>query len=160
MYLNKSKPLLLKDKKLASQSVSPGSASHSTQETPPLGPDYEGLVRFLVEPFLESPEALSVDCEISSSRQRVWVRLAFDVGDKGRVYGRGGRNLQAINQVLTAVARAAGHSLYLDVYGGFKDAEENNGSPAPIMAKSRTVAKPQGRGSPILKPSRKSQSPD
>ncbi|MGK7904773.1 MAG: KH domain-containing protein [Hormoscilla sp.] len=146
MYLNKSKPLPLpqKDKKLASQSP---------------GPDYAGLVRFLVEPFLESPGALSVDCEISSSSQRVWIRLAFDVADKGRVYGRGGRNLQAINQLLTAVARAAGHSLYLDVYDGFKDAEENNDSPAP-MPKSKKVVKPQGRGAPILKPSRKSQSPE
>jgi len=124
------------------------------------GPDYEELVRFLVEPFLESPEALSVDCEISSSGPRVWIRLAFDVADKGRVYGRGGRNLQAINQVLTAVARASGQSVYLDVYGGFKEAEENNGSAAPIMPKSRTVAKPQGRGAPILKPSRRSQSPE
>ncbi|MBC6453452.1 MAG: KH domain-containing protein [Hormoscilla sp. SP5CHS1] len=124
------------------------------------GPDYAGLVQFLVEPFLESPEALSVDCEKSSSRQRVWIRLAFDVADKGRVYGRGGRNLQAINKVLTAAARAAGHSLYLDVYGGFKEAEENNGSAGPIIPKGRTVAKHQGRGSPILKPSRKSQSPD
>lgn len=124
------------------------------------GPDYAGLVRFLVEPFLESPEALSVDCEISSSSQRVWIRLAFDVADKGRVYGRGGRNLQAINKVLTAAARAAGHSLYLDVYGGFKEAEENNDASAPIMPKGRTVAKPKGRGSPILKPSRKSQSVD
>ncbi|MBC6477382.1 MAG: KH domain-containing protein [Hormoscilla sp. GM7CHS1pb] len=147
MYSNKSKPLPLpqKDKKMASQSR---------------GPDYEELVRFLVEPFLESPEALSVDCEISSSGPRVWIRLAFDVADKGRVYGRGGRNLQAINQVLTAVARASGQSVYLDVYGGFKEAEENNGSAAPIMPKSRTVAKPQGRGAPILKPSRRSQSPE
>jgi len=146
MYLNKSKPLPLpqKDKK---------------EETPG-GPDYSGLVRFLVAPFLESPETLSVDCEIVSSGPRVWIRLAFDLADKGRVYGRGGRNLQAINQVLTAVAQAAGHSVYLDVYGGFKEAEENNGSAGPIMPKSRTVAKPQGRGGPILKPSRKSQSPD
>ncbi|MCY7322692.1 MAG: KH domain-containing protein, partial [Phormidesmis sp. CAN_BIN36] len=49
-------------------------------------PDYVGLVRFLIQPFLEAPDSLKVDCEISS-RSRVWVRLAFEDIDKGRVLG-------------------------------------------------------------------------
>jgi hypothetical protein len=80
-------------------------------------PDFTNLVRFLVKPFLEEPESLKVDCEISRSRSRVWVRLAFEGSDKGRVFGRGGRNIQAIRVVLDAAAKLAGYSAYLDIYG-------------------------------------------
>lgn len=79
-------------------------------------PDYFGLVMFLVGPFLESPDSLSIDCEQSNHNQRVWIRLAFEGMDKGRVFGRGGRNLQAIRQVLQTAAIAAGQSLHLDIY--------------------------------------------
>lgn len=95
-------------------------------------PDYAGLVRFLVQPFLESPGSLSVDCEISANTARIWIRVAFDSVDKGRVFGRGGRNIQAIRSVIAAAALAAGHSVYLDIYGsqaqdreGMSDSEEN-----------------------------------
>lgn len=101
-------------------------------------PDYAGLVRFLVEPFLELPESLKVDCEVSPSRGKVWVRVAFEGVDKGRVFGRGGRNIQAIRSVLEAAARAAGYSAYLDVFGssaqgtdGDHDREDVATSPPP-----------------------------
>lgn len=81
-------------------------------------PDYAGLVNFLVQPFLESKNSLKVHCEISASRPRVWIRLAFEGEDKGRVFGRGGRNIQAIRTTIEAAASAAGQSVYLDIYGG------------------------------------------
>ena len=80
-------------------------------------PDYPGLVRFLIEPFLESASSLSIDCEISENSSRVWIRIAFEGEDKGRVFGRGGRNIQVIKTVVAAAAACAGHSAYLDVYG-------------------------------------------
>jgi predicted RNA-binding protein YlqC (UPF0109 family) len=80
-------------------------------------PDYESLIRFLVLPFLESPDALRLDCEVSPSKTKVWVRLAFEGVDKGRVFGRGGRNIQAIRTILSAIAQLAGQSIHLDVYG-------------------------------------------
>jgi predicted RNA-binding protein YlqC (UPF0109 family) len=80
-------------------------------------PDYLGLLRFLVSPFLESPESLRVDCERLQNQSKVWLRMAFDDPEKGRVYGRGGRNIQAIRKVLDATARLAGESVYLDIYG-------------------------------------------
>ncbi|XPM56973.2 MAG: KH domain-containing protein [Leptolyngbya sp. IPPAS B-1204] len=80
-------------------------------------PDYEGLVRFLVQPFLDSPDSLRIDCEISPRTMRVLVRLAIEGEDKGRVFGRGGRNIQAVRTVLQAVAQAAGHSAHLEVFG-------------------------------------------
>ncbi|BAY90597.1 MULTISPECIES: KH domain-containing protein [unclassified Tolypothrix] len=86
-------------------------------QSPAARPNYEGLVKFLVQPFLESPESLSVDCEISQSLQKAWIRIAFDTTDKGKVFGRGGRNIQAIRTVIAAAAEIAGQSVYLDIYG-------------------------------------------
>jgi predicted RNA-binding protein YlqC (UPF0109 family) len=93
----------------------PESVSNPT--SPSDVPDFSELVSFLVRPFLERPESIRVDCELSPSRRKVWVRLAFDADDKGRVFGRGGRNIQAIRTVLSAAAQAAGYAAYLDVYG-------------------------------------------
>jgi predicted RNA-binding protein YlqC (UPF0109 family) len=70
-----------------------------------------------MQPFLESPESLSVDCEMYHTRKRAWIRIAFESTDKGKVFGRGGRNIQAIRTVIAAAAEAAGHSVYLDIYG-------------------------------------------
>lgn len=79
-------------------------------------PDYVELVKFLIQPFLESPNSLSVDCE-SVSTSRVWIRVAFEGEDKGRVFGRGGRNIHNIRTVIAAAAALSGHSVYLDIYG-------------------------------------------
>lgn len=79
-------------------------------------PDYSGLLQFLLTPFLESPRSLSVDCELIKHNRRVWVRVAIEGGDKGKVYGRGGRNLQAIRTALETAATAAGQSLHIEIY--------------------------------------------
>ncbi|BAS56956.1 MULTISPECIES: KH domain-containing protein [Leptolyngbya] len=91
----------------------------------PVTPDYAGLIRFLVEPFLETPDALKIDCEVLANRSRIWIRLAFEGTDKGRVFGRGGRNVQAIRTTIEGVAKAAGQTVNLDVYGsGREDSED------------------------------------
>ncbi len=91
---------------------------HKTQIVSPTSPDYLKLISFLVEPLLEVPDALSIDCEEIKSTQRVWIRVAVDEVDKGKVYGRGGRNIQAIQTVLTTAASKVGKTLYLEVYEG------------------------------------------
>lgn len=103
-----------------------------------LTPDYETLIRFLIQPFLESPDALKLDCEVSQARMRVWIRLAFEGSDKGRVFGRGGRNIQAIRTVLEAIAKMRGYSVHLDVfgtsasgYGGDGEEREDGDKPVP-----------------------------
>lgn len=80
-------------------------------------PDYHQLVQFLVEPLLESPESLSIDCEALNDQKRVYIRVAFEGEDKGRIFGRGGRNLQAIRTVIDTAALGAAQSAYLEVYG-------------------------------------------
>ncbi len=101
-------------------------------------PDYAGLIRFLIQPFLETPNALKVDCEFLANRSRVWVRLAFEGTDKGRVFGRGGRNLQAIRTVIDGVAKSAGQSVVLDIYG----------SQSRDESEDRPPSRPPSRGAP------------
>jgi predicted RNA-binding protein YlqC (UPF0109 family) len=84
-------------------------------------PDYVGMVRFLMAPLLENTDSLRIDCETSGTPLKVWVRVAFDSQERGRVFGRGGRNIQAIRTVLRAMAALSGHVAHLDVYGGATD---------------------------------------
>lgn len=112
-------------------------------------PDYGGLVTFLVQPFLESRESLKVDCEISASRPRVWIRVAFEGEDKGRVFGRGGRNIQAIRTAIEAAASAVGQSVYLDIYGGA--VLDYDGGPPPSRTGTRTPP-PRSSVAPKLSP--------
>ncbi len=80
-------------------------------------PDYMELVSFLLEPFLEDPQSLSIHCEQVASTKKLWLRVAFDANDKGKVFGRGGRNIQAIRTVLNTAATNVNQSIYLDIYG-------------------------------------------
>ena len=119
-------------------------------------PDYTGLVQFLVQPFLESPKSLSVDCEQSNQNRRVWIRLAFEGTDQGRVYGRGGRNIQAIRRVLETAAAAAGQSLYLDIYENYSNRSvrlKNDDS-----GKKQERRRPRSSHSALPKPSVKPRS--
>nr|WP_211175901.1 KH domain-containing protein [Brasilonema sp. UFV-L1] len=95
-------------------------------KSPTTSPDYVGLVRFLMQPFLDYPQSLSIDCEMSYTRNRAWIRIAFESSDKGKVFGRGGRNIQAIRTVIAASAQAAGHSVYLDIYGSTAGSREDS----------------------------------
>jgi predicted RNA-binding protein YlqC (UPF0109 family) len=107
-------------------------------------PDFAGLVKFLVKPFLEAPQSLSVDCEVSPRRGRVLVRLAFEGEDKGRVFGRGGRNIQAIRTVLQAVAQTVGYSAHLDVYGSHANSREGEADDtSPPRSQPRRPPKPR-----------------
>lgn len=117
-------------------------------------PDYVGLVRFLIQPFLESPNSLSVDCEISPNTARVWLRVAFEGEDKGRVFGRGGRNIQAIRTVIAAAATTAGHSVYLDIYGsGAADREGMSGlDQEERVAQTKSPPRRVNGPKPVVKP--------
>ena len=90
-------------------------------------PDYSKIVRFLLEPLVEKPESVKVDCEKLDSSDKVWVRVAFEQDDKGSVFGRGGRNLKAIQTVLNISATEANHKVYLDVYGSSRDDNSGGG---------------------------------
>ncbi len=123
-------------------------------QSPTTSPDYVGLVRFLIEPFLESPESLSVDCEISHALNKVWIRIAFESTDKGKVFGRGGRNIQAIRTVVAAAAKTVGQSVYLDIYGSTTDREGTSADEDKQTQLPSPKSKPK-RGNtpkPVVKP--------
>ncbi len=92
-------------------------SSQSPPQSAVVPPDYASLVRYLVQPFLDSPESLRIDCEVSPRTQRVLIRVAIEGEDKGRVFGRGGHNIQAVRTVVQAVAQTAGHLAHLEVFG-------------------------------------------
>jgi predicted RNA-binding protein YlqC (UPF0109 family) len=110
-------------------------------------PDYNGLVKFLVTPFLESADSIRVDSEVSPRTSRVLVRLAIEGEDKGRIFGRGGRNIQAIRTVLQAVAQAAGQVAYLEVFGSQPNGREggSDDKPHPPRSGSRRPSRPRPR---------------
>ena len=128
----------------------PESASGAVNSADFSGPNYIGLVHFLLKPFLEVPESLKVDCERSANNSRVWIRVAFEGADKGRVFGRGGRNIQAIRTAIAAAGEAAGQSVYLDVYGGSTDPDDREGQgdkalPRKPPSRRPSAAKPSSR---------------
>jgi uncharacterized protein len=121
-------------------------------DTPPsprstASPDYNGLVKFLVTPFLESSDSIRVDSEVSPRTSRVLVRLAIEGEDKGRIFGRGGRNIQAIRTVLQAVAQSAGQVAHLEIFGSQSNGREGNSDDRsdPPRSGSRRPSRPRPR---------------
>jgi predicted RNA-binding protein YlqC (UPF0109 family) len=113
-------------------------------------PNYSELVRFLLEPFLDAPNSLSLDCEMLNGHSRVWIRLAFEAADKGRAFGRGGRNIQAVRTVIEAAAKTVGQSVHLDIYGsntgvGERDSgdTDSESKPAPRVSPPRPSSAPK-----------------
>lgn len=81
------------------------------------GIDYEGLLRLLLEPLLEVPASLRVDCERAANRPRLWLRLAVHDSDRGRVLGRSGRTIQALRTFVATVSKAAGETATIEMFG-------------------------------------------
>lgn len=79
-------------------------------------PNYEGLVRFLIEPFLSDPQSLCVNSEVNQNKKKIWLRVAFDKSDRGKVFGRGGRNIQAIRTAIKTAAMSHDEAVFLDIY--------------------------------------------
>ena len=79
-------------------------------------PDYIALVKFLMEPLLDHPDALKVHCENNSKGDRLWIRVAFDASEKGRVFGRNGRTIQAIRTVISTSALNSGQIVQFEVF--------------------------------------------
>lgn len=92
-----------------------------------VSPDYEQLARFLIEPFLENPQSLSINSEVNPQSKKVWLRVAFDQGDRGKVFGRGGRNIQAIRTTIQTAAAAQGESVFLDIYSDDPPQSDDSG---------------------------------
>ena len=113
-------------------------------------PDYAGLLRFLMTPFLDSPEDLRIDVEQLNGHDNVWLRVAFSSEDRGRMFGRGGRNIQAIRTAMKATAALHGQKASLDVYGesmgqSRPGSEEGGGSEGGDRRQRRNRSRPSRR---------------
>ncbi|MEB3288802.1 MAG: KH domain-containing protein [Leptolyngbya sp.] len=108
-------------------------------------PDFSGLVKFLVEPFLDAPEALRIDCEQNAAQSKIWIRVAFSGDERGKVFGRGGRNIQAIRNVVRATAALWGWSAYFDVFGAAEHEASEGHGPSHPPRRSSPKPKPQLR---------------
>ena len=104
--------------------------------------DYERLVKFLIEPFLEDPTSLCINSEKIKDKKKVWLRVAFDKSDRGKVFGRGGRNIQAIRNVLETAAAINQESIFLDIYSEDKEHDRDRGGNS---RKKKSPAKPAPR---------------
>ncbi len=108
------------------------------------GPDYVGLIRFLIEPFLEAPESLYINAERIKERKKVWLRVAFDNSDRGKVFGRGGRNIQAIRTILNTAGAVNQESIFLDIYSDDKEkpASEDRRRSSGTSRRRKSPSKP------------------
>lgn len=82
----------------------------------------EALVRHLVEPIVEHPDAVSV--QTVEGDAVVLLELVVDPSDKERVEGDKGRTLRAIRNILSAAAGRRKATLDLvDEHGEYDDEE-------------------------------------
>ena len=97
-------------------------------------PNYVELTRFLMEPLLDSPDDLKVYTEVLGGGSKIWVRVALEGdNDRGRFFGRGGRNIQAIRQILKAAGQNASQQVTLEVFGGAPENEEKRSRPRRVL---------------------------
>jgi uncharacterized protein len=113
--------------------------------------DYAELVRFLITPFLEEPDKLSIHCE-TYANGKIWVRLAFADADKGHVFGRNGRTIQAMRSLVEAAGKLAGQSVHLEVFGSQALQESRSGG---RRGSSRRGG--EGPQKPVPKPVKRSE---
>ncbi|MEI6427786.1 MAG: KH domain-containing protein [Pseudanabaena sp. ELA607] len=78
--------------------------------------NYNALLETIFQPLLSQPEAFRFDIERNSQGDRYWIRISFADADRGRVYGKAGRTIQAIKAIFATAAQASGQQFYLDVY--------------------------------------------
>lgn len=78
--------------------------------------DVAELARFLLSPLVDSADQLHLDCEVVAGGRKVSLRAAIEGNDRGRVLGRGGRNIQAIRLILQAAAKP-GQTVHLEIFG-------------------------------------------
>ena len=91
--------------------------------------DYEALARYLMEPFLDKPEELKFHIESLSGGKKLWLRAAFnEEEDKGRVFGRGGRNIKAIRQTIMVAGKLEEMTVNLSVFGEPQPERSERGS--------------------------------
>ncbi|MDZ4169361.1 MAG: KH domain-containing protein [Coriobacteriia bacterium] len=79
------------------------------------GADTEGLVKFLIESLVDSPEAVQIT--VTENGDTVRFEVALEGDDVGKVIGRGGRIIKAIRTLARAAGSAEGRHVEVDIVG-------------------------------------------
>ena len=73
----------------------------------------EELLKTLVEPLVEHPEDIEINC--CQSRSGTVLELRVNPEDMGRVIGRGGRRAPAIRSIMKAKGNTLGERILVDI---------------------------------------------
>lgn len=79
------------------------------------GADTEGLVRYLVESLVDTPEAVEIN--VTESGDTIRFEVSLDAEDVGKVIGRGGRIIKAIRTLARAAGSTEGRMVDVDILG-------------------------------------------
>ncbi len=105
--------------------------------------DYQALTRFLLEPLIDLPENLHINSETTANDTKVLLRVSLGQADRGRAFGRGGRNIRAIRTVLRAAGKNVGQTVSLEVIGDDSDGQGGRSKPKPRKAGTPRPSKPK-----------------
>ncbi len=105
--------------------------------------DYQALTRFLLEPLIDLPEELHISSELTAHNSKVSLRVSLGQADRGRAFGRGGRNIRAIRTVLRAAGKNVGQNVSLEVIGDEGHGQEGRPKPKPRKAGDPRPSKPK-----------------
>ena len=131
----------------------------NTEENGQAQIDFEALARFLMGPFLDKPEELKFHVEKLAKGKKLWLRAAFnEEEDKGRVFGRGGRNIKAMRNVMMAAAKQSEMTVNLSVFGE-PEQERSGGGRGGDRSRGRGGGRGRGRGGDRNRPPRASTNP-
>lgn len=73
----------------------------------------EELLKFVLEKLSEKPDEIKVT-QSEENSEIVFTIEASDE-DKGRIIGKGGKNIKAIRDIVSVIARKEGKRIYLKV---------------------------------------------
>ena len=113
----------------------------TADSAPPL--DYKALTRFLLEPLTDLPDDLHISSEITAHNKKVSLRVSLGKADRGRAFGRGGRNIRAIRTILRAAGKNVGQNVSLEIIGGDSDGQGGHGKPKPRKAGEPRPSRPK-----------------
>lgn len=122
-------------------SEQPASLENSEATNAPLL-DYSALARFLLAPLIDISDDLKITSEVTA-QNKVSLQVSLGKADRGRAFGRGGRNIRAIRTILRAAGKNVGQTVSLEIVGDEGDGQGNRAKPKPRKAGEPRPSKPK-----------------
>ncbi|NJN75643.1 MAG: KH domain-containing protein [Synechococcaceae cyanobacterium RL_1_2] len=130
----------------------------------PIYQKYLNLAKFLLEPFVEVPEKIAIDCESIPSQNKLWIRLAFGEQDQENLHGSMEKSIQAVRHVLETTGKIDGTNVCLDIFGYSLNAKSETSAPStspekgvPSRRRKRSRSSAVTPPKPTIKPKLQSE---